>query len=115
MTRFAALPLALVAAALLSACGSPGPDRTTSAWPTIQPQEMAYQPGSGVVQAVSPAPAPASAGGTAAAAPAAAPGAQRLTIRMDNGRVQYVDVTGQEIPRAGERVQLTADRQIIKQ
>jgi hypothetical protein len=41
---------------------------------------------------------------------------QRLAIRMDDGRVQYVDMaSGQDVPPVGSRVQLTPDFKIIRQ
>jgi hypothetical protein len=40
---------------------------------------------------------------------------QRLAIKMDDGRVQYVDMAGGDIPPVGTRVQLTPDHQIIRQ
>lgn len=125
-----ALPLAVVAALGLSACGS-SPDRDTApraaapAAPAGQP--VPYRAGSGVIQAVTPAPRVASAGATSApvtttrGAPVTSAGAttagqyQRLAIRMDDGRVQYVDMAGPDIPPVGTRVQLTPDHQIIRQ
>lgn len=133
-----ALPLAVVAALGLSACGTspdrdPAPRAAAPAAPVGQP--VPYQAGSGVVQSVTPAPrAAASAGASARSAGASAPvtttrgepvtsaGAttapgqyQRLAIRMDNGRVQYVDMAGPDIPPVGTRVQLTPDYKIIRQ
>jgi hypothetical protein len=119
MTRVA-LPLSLAAAALLAACASPAPGPTASA-ERIVTQEMPYRPGTGVVTAATTAPTLASAGATtpSTTAPATspmAPGAsQRLAIRMEDGSIQYVDVTGSNVPPVGSRVQLTADHQIIKQ
>jgi hypothetical protein len=39
----------------------------------------------------------------------------RLAIRMEDGRTQYVDMAGPEIPAVGTRVQLTPDHKIIRQ
>ena len=134
MTRVA-LPLSLAAALVLSACGSdPNTMESRSAQPRAagaQTPTVAYTPGSGVVQAVTPAPRMASAGATAGApvtttrsepgssAGAGAAGAagpyQRLAIRMDDGRIQYVDMAGPEVPPVGTRVQLTPDHQIVRQ
>jgi hypothetical protein len=123
-----ALPLAVVAALGLSACGS-SPDRDPApraAAPTVG-QPVPYRAGSGVVQAVTPAPRVASAGATSAPVtttrgePVTSAGAttagqyQRLAIRMDDGRVQYVDMAGPDIPPVGTRVQLTPDHRIIRQ
>jgi hypothetical protein len=126
-----ALPLAVVAALGLSACGSspdrdPAPRAAAPAAPAGQP--LPYRAGSGVVQSVTPAPRAASAGAsaapvtttrgepvTSAGATTAAGQYQRLAIRMDDGRVQYVDMAGPDIPPVGTRIQLTPDHQIIRQ
>jgi hypothetical protein len=71
-----------------------------------------------VVQAVKPAPAPlavpapASAGGQPVSASGAAKsGMQRLSIRMDNGRMIFVDTSSSEF-QPGTRVQLTESNEI---
>lgn len=81
--------------------------------PDIAGQPFAYRTGSGVVESVKPAPNPftAAAGGSAAASE---PTLYRLTIRMDNGRRQYVDTESSEFTR-GTRVRLTEERLIEKQ
>lgn len=129
-----ALPLSIAAALGLSACGS-DPNTMDSrspraAAPAATPANtLPYRAGSGVVQSVTAAPrAAASAGGTtpvtttrgdavttAGATTAGASAVHRLAIRMDDGRVQYVDMAGPEVPPVGTRVQLTADHQIIRQ
>ncbi|HEX6317776.1 MAG TPA: hypothetical protein VFZ84_02795 [Burkholderiales bacterium] len=126
------LPLSIAAAFGLSACGS-DPNTMGSrapraaAAPAAAPAAtLPYRAGSGVVQSVMAAPRAASAGGTTpvtttrgdAVSSAGKTGAgtmQRLAIRMDDGRVQYVDMAGPEIPAVGTRVQLTPDHQIIRQ
>lgn len=132
MTRLA-LPLSLAAALGLSACGS-DPNTMSSRAPAPQASAVpgtatAYRTGSGVVQSITPAPRMASAGGSApvtttrgepvgttgSAAGSTAVAMQRLAIRMDDGRVQYVDMAGPDIPAVGTRVQLTPDHQIIRQ
>ncbi|HEX2197046.1 MAG TPA: hypothetical protein VHG88_00275 [Burkholderiales bacterium] len=133
MTRFA-LPLCIAAALGLSACGS-DPNTMDSrtpraaAAPAAAPANtLPYRAGSGVVQSVTAAPrAAASAGGTTpvtttrgdavttAGASAGTSTFHRLAIRMDDGRVQYVDMAGPDVPPVGTRVQLTADHQIIRQ
>jgi hypothetical protein len=80
---------------LLAGCSSNPPPQTA-----IQPNVMAYQPGSGVVQRVFPTPASAN--------------LQRLEVKMDNGAVQYVDTDSREFQR-GMRIALSEDRQIRKQ
>jgi hypothetical protein len=95
------LPLAVIAtAAALGACGTP-PQQPA---PRIVTNVIPYAPGNGVVQAVFAAPT-----GQAPASSSAEPMA-RLEIKMDNGKIQYVD-TASNIAR-GKRVELTPDRQI---
>jgi hypothetical protein len=128
-----ALPLSLAAALGLSACGSdPNTMASRDAQPSAaaaQPQPTGYRAGSGVVQSVTAAPRMASSGASApvtttrgepvgaagAASGSTAVAMQRLAIRMDDGRVQYVDMAGTDIPPVGSRVQLTPDHQIIRQ
>lgn len=125
------LPLSIAAAFGLSACGSDpnmmGSRERAAAAPAAAPAAtLPYRAGSGVVQSVMAAPRAASAGGTTPATttrgePVSSAGAsgagtfQRLAIRMDDGRVQYVDMAGPDIPAVGTRVQLTPDYQIIRQ
>ena len=134
------LPLSIVAALVLAGCGS---NPTTASRPaaaskasTPSTQTLPYQPGSGVVQSITVAPSAASAGASGApvtttrgepvrsagATPASASGTtsaagtmHRLAIRMEDGRTQYVDMAGPEIPAVGTRVQLTPDFKIIRQ
>ena len=118
MTRIA-LPLSILAAAVLSACSSPGPSSPAGASQPIATQEMPYRSGSGVVQSVNPTPSAvnASSGGSAASqtpASASASGLSRLGIKMDDGRMQYVD-TGNRDFAVGTRVRLTENRQIERQ
>ncbi len=115
MTRLAFVaPIALLAALAAGCSSSP---RTQPA-AGIKPVEQPYLPGTGVVQAVKPAPAPlavaapaptgsqpASASGTATS------GMQRLSIRMDNGRMIWVDTPSTEF-QTGTRVQLTETNEI---
>jgi hypothetical protein len=112
-----------IAALGLAACMSQPPRQSE---PRITTLEVPYRPGQGVVTAAVQAPAPvaAAAGGTAATsrtvaatspspATSASPAPYRLTIRMDNGTVQYIDTDSPEIP-VGSRVELGADRTIRK-
>jgi len=120
--------LSILAAALLGACA----DNSMTVRPAMEPsariatQPVAYRPGTGVIQSVTPAPVmggAAVAGGSAVTnrpqAPVgtegnrAAPGAmQRLAIRMDNdGAIQYVDTDAAQFQR-GMRVELTPDHYI---
>jgi hypothetical protein len=106
MVRLAA-PLSLIALATLSACTAPpqtgGPAQTA---PNIVTHVHPYWAGTGVVQAVMPTPVAAGAG-------ASAEPMQRLEIKMDNGRIQYVDTSSREFTK-GTRVQLTEDKLIRK-
>lgn len=122
MIRIAA-PLSILAIAL-AACSSYQPAPTSSApASTIKPSELPYQAGFGVVQNVKPAPAPmAGVGGSSPDAKSTSSGANtppraagtpmyRLTIKMDNGKIQWVDTDSQEI-KTGMRIELTPDRMI---
>ena len=116
-----AIPLSVLAAALVG-CASqqqPAPMPSVAAKPPkVVAQELPYQAGMGVIQAAAPRPAPitAGAGATSAANPRGAAqrpaDAVRLTIRMDNGRTQYVDMSSAEYQRdfrVGQRVELSSD------
>ena len=93
--------LAVIAAAAvttLAACSANPPSRP----PSIVTNEVPYTPGTGTVQAVTQTPV---LSGGSSSDPL-----KRLHVRMDNGRVQYIDtVSG---IRPGQRVELTPDRQI---
>ena len=97
-------PFALAAIALLGACNTTPPQSTT---PTIATIVHPLRAGTGVVQAVMPAPMMVSAG-----AGSSAP-MQRLEIKMSDGRMQYVDTRSSEIAK-GDRVQLGEDGIIRK-
>jgi len=100
------VPLAVIALAL-GACSTPpqtgGPSQPN---PNIVTNVHPYQPGNGVVQSASAAPMMAGAGSSSEPM-------QRLEIRMDDGRIQYVDTSSREFTK-GTRVQLTEDRLIRK-
>jgi hypothetical protein len=102
-----AVPLSLLALATLSACTTPpqtgGPSQAA---PNIVTNVHPYRAGTGVVQAVMPAPAMAGAGSSAEPM-------QRLEIKMDDGRIQYVDTSSREFSK-GTRIQLTEDKLIRK-
>ena len=104
MAKLTSLALAAGAAAIatLAAC-SMTPPQTNRPEPITNAQP--YTPGSGVVTAVFPTPA--------APGAASAQATQRLEIKMDNGKVQYVDTTSNEFPQ-GTRVTLTEDRVISR-
>ena len=123
------LPIAAVAVLVLAGCSS---SPTTTAKPATAPaastpttQTLPYQPGSGVVQSITVAPSAASTGASGAPvtttrgepvrAGTTAGTMHRLAIRMEDGRTQYVDMAGAEIPAVGTRVQLTPDFKIIRQ
>jgi hypothetical protein len=136
MTRLA-IPLSILALAALGACSS-APQGTSgrpiaSHEAPIVPQAMSYRAGFGTVDSVLVAPSPmgASRGGTATGAsshpagtsatdrpeprvgtPSSSAGRlNRLTVRMDDGSVQYIDTDSNEFPR-GTRVELTPERTI---
>ena len=96
---------ALAATALLGACSTP-PQSTA---PNIATIVHPLRAGTGVVQAVMPAPIMA---GTSASAGSSG-SMQRLEIKMSDGKMQYVDVRSNEIAK-GDRVQLGADGIIRK-
>jgi hypothetical protein len=88
-----------LAVALAAGCASRAPNN----------DPLAYRPGTGVVQSMTRAPAPMT--GTAAAGGSAP--MYRLTIRMDDGRTQYIDTPSADFTQ-GTRVQLTEDRLLRK-
>ena len=102
-----AVPLSILAAATLSACSAPPQQGGPAPGPKVVTNVHPYKAGTGVVQAVMPAP-PA----TAAAGGSAEP-LQRLEIKMDSGGMQYVDTPSREFKK-GTRVQLTEDKLIKK-
>ena len=104
------LLIPLCAAALLGAC-SHNPDNSFASG-RIVPQAVAYQGGFGVVDRVVTSPSlAAAAGGTADMRAAGASGLNRVYVRMDDGRIQFVDTASNELQR-GMRVELLPDRTI---
>jgi hypothetical protein len=105
---------AIAAAATLGACSVKQPPQAggpSQPQPNIVTQVHPYMAGNGVVQSVAPTPmysAPGAGSTSATSEPT-----QRLEIKMDNGKVQYVDVPSREFTR-GTRVTLTEDRMIRK-
>ena len=99
-------PFAVAAVALLGACSTTPPQPIT---PNIATIVHPMRAGTGVVQAVMPAPIMA---GATASAGSSEP-MQRLEIKMNDGRVQYVDTKSGEIAK-GDRVQLSEDGLIRK-
>src|SRR5262245_48782682 len=74
----------------------------------ISGTQFQYRPGTGVIESVSRAPTPF----TAAAGGSAPETLNRLKIRMDDGRTQYIDTDTH--PEPGTRVRLTDGRLIEK-
>lgn len=115
------LLLPLCAAAVLGAC-SHNPD-TSFASGRIVPQPVAYHSGFGVVERVTPSPSAAAGGTIVSQRPGtsstdgadirtgAAGGLNRVYIRMDDGRVQFIDTASTELQR-GMRVELLPDRTV---
>jgi hypothetical protein len=99
-------PFAVAAVALLGACSATPPQPVT---PNIATIVHPMRAGTGVVQSVTPAPIMA---GATASAGSSEP-MQRLEIKMNDGRVQYVDTKSGEIAK-GDRVQLSEDGIIRK-
>ena len=115
MTRLALVAPIAVLAALFAGCASRGPAETAPV--AVSPIEQPYRAGTGVVQAVTPAPAPLGAGANTSArnpAATAAPGMQRLRVRMDDGRMLYVDTTSHDFA-PGARVLLSDANEIRRQ
>ncbi|HEV8105876.1 MAG TPA: hypothetical protein VGP97_00030 [Burkholderiales bacterium] len=117
MNRLAlAVPITVVAA-LSAGCASRGPENPAPV--AVTPIEQPYRAGTGVVQAVTPAPAAvvAVAGpNTSARSPVAVSeaGMQRLRIRMDDGRMMYVDTPSAGFA-PGTRVLLSDANEIRRQ
>lgn len=101
-----AVPLSILAAATLSACSTPPQQGGPAPAPKVVTNVHPYKAGTGVVQAVMPAPGTAAAGGSAEPL-------QRLEIKMDSGGMQYVDTPSREFTK-GTRVQLSEDKLIRK-
>jgi hypothetical protein len=112
-----AAPFSILAVALLAGCFTPGPNNPASAGATSMApvaQPVPYWSGTGVVQAVNPAPGPMVAGPNASSrnpSASAESGLYRLHIRMDDGRMMYVDTPSRDFS-AGTRVQLTDNNEI---
>ena len=97
------ISLALTAA-VLAACSTP---RQAPA-PRIVTIEHPYIAGTGVIQSVVPTPVAATA---AAGTSSPTEPMQRLEVKMDNGKVQYVDTPSRDFTK-GMRITLTRDRYI---
>ena len=98
------IPFALAAIALLGACSTTPSQSTASINTIVHP----LRPGTGVVQAVMPAPVMKSAAAGSSSEPL-----QRLEVKMNDGRVQYIDTPSREIAK-GDRIQLGQDGIIRK-
>jgi hypothetical protein len=93
--------------ALLAFTGLAGCNWMYTPQADITGQQFQYKTGNGVVESIAPAPRP-----FVAAAGGSAPGElYRLKIRMDDGRIQYLDTDTLEFA-PGTRVQLTDERLI---
>jgi hypothetical protein len=114
MNRLALAVPITVLAALSAGCTTRAPQSTAPV--AVTPIEQPYHAGTGVVQAVTPAPGPiAAAPNTSARNPAAtADHMQRLRIRMDDGRMVYVDTPSAGFA-PGTRVQLSDANEIRRQ
>jgi len=117
MTRLALVAPIAVLAALFAGCASRGPAETAPV--AVSPIEQPYRAGTGVVQAVTPAPRAVVAGpstSSSSRSPATVSQAdmQRLRIRMDDGRTLYVDTPSRQFV-AGSRVLLSDANEIRQQ
>ena len=115
MTRLALVAPIAVLTALFAGCASRGP--AAPAPVAVTPIEQPYRAGTGVVQAVTPAPAAVVAGpNTSARRPVAVSetAMQRLRVRMDDGRMLYVDTPSHDF-RPGSRVLLSDANEIRQQ
>jgi hypothetical protein len=107
-----AIPLSILAVAAIGGCASPRPADTFPR-ASIAPQPVAYRAGPGTIThiAASPSYSSAAAGGSAYNTVRPSVAYNRLTIRMDNGAVQYVDTDTNELT-TGMRVELLPDHTI---
>ena len=97
------ISLALVAAVLAACRGVP-----QAPAPRIVTIEHPYIAGTGVIQSVVPTPVAATA---AAGTSSPTEPMQRLEVKMDNGKVQYIDTPSRDFTK-GMRITLTPDRYI---
>jgi len=106
-----AIPLSILAVAALGGCTTyevARPANTFTSAPIVG-QPVAYRTGTGTITRIGYSPSfSAAAGGSTVTTPNRL---NRLTIRMDNGAVQYVDTDNNEF-RSGMRVELLPDRTI---
>jgi hypothetical protein len=115
MNRRAVAASLTILAAFVAGCSSRPAEKPTTA--SVTPVEQPFRAGTGVVQAVTPAPAPIAAGprtGSDKVPAAKDSGLQRLRIRMDDGTTSWVDTPGKDFA-PGQRVQLSASNEIRKQ
>jgi hypothetical protein len=110
-----AIPLSILAVAALGGCITYERDKPADTFPraSIAPQPLAYRTGPGTIThiAASPSYSTAAAGGSAADTVRPGYPYNRLTIRMDNGALQYIDTNSNEL-RSGMRVELLPDNTI---
>lgn len=97
------IPLALIAATL-AACST----TRQAPPPRVVTIEHPYMAGTGVIQSVVPTPVAATA---AAGTSSPTEPMQRLEVKMDNGKVQYIDTPSRDFTK-GMRITLTPDRYI---
>ena len=114
MTKLA-IPLSFLALASLSGCYLYERDRPADTFPrtSIAPQPVAYQAGNGTITRIEASPSYATTAAAGSTGNTVRPGhfLNRLTIRMDNGALQYVDTDSNDF-RSGQRVTLLNDRTI---
>jgi len=106
-----AIPLSILALAAAGGCTTYEVARPANTFTTapIAGQPVAYRTGTGTVTRIGYSTSySAAAGGSTQATPSRLNG---LTVRMDNGAVQYLDTESNEF-RSGMRVELLPDRTI---
>jgi hypothetical protein len=114
------IPLSILAVTALGGCITYERDRPADTFPraSIAPQPVAYSTGAGTITHIAaspsyyatPASASAAAGSTGNTVRPGYP-YNRLSIRMDNGALQYIDTNSNEF-RSGMRVELLPDHTI---
>lgn len=99
--------------ALLGACAMEEREAPVVPHASIKPQELPYKAGAGRVEKIVhlTAPVPAAATGGSAPDPADARRPVRVTVRMDDGTVQYINTERAEL-QEGQRVVLSESRVI---
>lgn len=111
MMKKLAIPLSILTVAAAAGCTTYEVARPANTFTSasIAGQPVAYRAGAGTVTKIAYSPSySAAAGGSTVTTPSRL---NRLTIRMDDGAVQYLDTDSSEF-RSGMRVELLPDRTV---